>query len=246
MDFKPRKLQPKKDNKCYYSKENFEYPTYVDQCTWYAWGRELEVGVPLKEMKAKCPTSNAENWYYDSKFDKRILPELGDIGVYHCGKRHYAKDGMGHVFVVEEIFDDNSIRITESGANMKFQSRIIKYPYKYYLKNPKGYKYEFDGFVHPQDYDNRYFKEGYFVTTKQKYLRSTPEVKSGNKIKYSTLTADDKKKFNKTSGGYARTKVDSLFNITLFVLDKKGNTWGKIGNGYICVRDNTGYQVKGL
>ena len=45
-------------------------------------------------MKAKCPTTNAENWWYDTKFDKRILPELGDIGVYHCGKKHYAKDSF--------------------------------------------------------------------------------------------------------------------------------------------------------
>lgn len=241
MDFKPRKLAPKKDNKCYYSKDNPEYPTFVDECTWYAWGRELECGVPLKEMKKKCPTTNAENWWYDTKFEKRILPELGDIGVYSCGKRHHAADGMGHVFVVEEIFDDNSIRITESGHNMKFQSRTIKYPYKYYLKSK--YKYIFDGFVHPQDYDNRYFIEGRYLTKKQKYLRTTPEVAS-NKVKYASLTSDDKKKCNKTSGGYARTKVDSLFEIKLFVYDKKGNLWGKIGSYYICVRDSSGYQVK--
>lgn len=243
MKFKPRKLQPKKNNKCYYSKENFEYPTYVDECTWYAWGRELECGVPLSEMKKKCPTSNAENWYKDSKFEKRVLPELGDIGVYHCGKRHYAKDGMGHVFVVEEIFDDNSIRITESGHNMKFQTRKIKYPYKYYLKNPKGYKYEFDGFVHPQDYDNRYFLPGKYILKKQKYLRTTPEV-AKNKVKYAGLTSNWKEKCNKTANGYARFKVDAFTDITEFKYDNKGFLWGKTGTYWICVRDDTGYQVK--
>ena len=244
MEFKPRKLQPKKDNKCYYSKENFEYPNLVDQCTWYAWGRELECGIPYKTMVKKCPQSNAENWWYDTKFDKRILPELGDIGVYHCGKRHHAADGMGHVFVVEEIFEDNSIRITESGANMKFQSRIIKYPYKYYLKNPKKYDYVFDGFVHPQDYDNRYFLEGLlYLTKKNKCIRTAPEV-ADNKVKYSSLPSDIKKKCNKTSSGYAKTKIGSTFQFDLFVYDKTGNLWGKFDKYYICVRDSSCYQVK--
>ena len=243
MEFKPRKLKPKKDNKCYYSKENFEYPEFVDECTWYAWGRELECGVPLSEMKKKCPTTNAENWWYDTKFEKRVLPELGDIGVYHCGKRHHAKDGMGHVFVVEEIFDDNSIRITESGHNMKFQTRTIKYPYKYYLSS-KGYKYEFDGFVHPQDYDNRYFKanETYKVVV-SKYIRSSVGVGS-NKVKYSSLPKDLQKICTKTTGGYAKIKVNTKITPVNFAYDKKGYQWCKIYGLWICNRDNKGYQIK--
>jgi surface antigen len=242
MEFKPRKLQPKKDNECYYSKKNFEYPKWVDECTWYAWGRELECGVPLKTMKEKCPTTNAENWYHDSKFEKRTLPELADIGVYECGKRHHAADGMGHVFVVEEIFDDNSIRITESGHNMKFQSRVIKYPYKYYL-NAKGFNYKFVGFVHPQDYDNRYFIPTTYKVKVAKYIRLTAEV-ANNKVKYNDLPEDLKKLCSKTSTGYAKIKVGSKVAITEFKLDSKGYTWGRVFRYWICVRDNTGYQVK--
>lgn len=242
-EFKPRKLKPKKDNKCYYSKENFEYPTYVDECTWYAWGRELECGVPLSEMKKKCPTTNAENWYKDSKFKKRVLPELGDIIVYSCGKRHHAKDGMGHVAVVEEVYENNSIRITESGHNMKFQTRIIKYPYKYYLSQKK-YKYTLDGFVHPQDYDNRYFKENetYKIST-AKYIRSSVGV-GKNKVKYNNLPKELQSMCSKTSGGCAKIKVGSKITPSAYAYDKKGYQWCKIYGLWICNRDNKGYQMK--
>jgi surface antigen len=241
-EFKPRRLAPKKDNECYYSKKNFEYPKWVDECTWYAWGRELECGVPLSEMKKKCPATNAENWYKDSKFDKRVLPELGDILVYSCGKRHHAADGMGHVAIVEDIRKDNAIRITESGHNMKFQTRWIKYPYKYYL-NTKGYKYTLDGFVHPQDYDNRYFKENQkYVVKVSKYVRKSACV-STNKVKYDELPSDLKAICTKTASGFAKLKVGKTITPVEYHYDSKGNQWCRIFKYWICNRDTTGYQI---
>ena len=241
MEFKSRKLQPKKDNKNYYSKLNPEYPKWVDECTWYAFGRELEIGISESEMKKKCPTTNAENWYKDSKFEKRVLPELGDILVYSCGKRHHSSDGMGHVAVVEEVFEDNSIRITESGHNMKFQTRKIKYPYKYYLKSQ--YKYTLDGFVHPQDYDNRYFKLGVYYKSKiSKFIRLSVGV-SNNKAKYNDLPKELKVLCNKVAGGYAKLKVGAKIIPTEFKYDNKGYQWCKIFGYWICNRDNTGYQI---
>lgn len=242
-EFKQRKLQPKKDNKYYYSKSNPEYPKWVDECTWYAYGRELECGVPESEMKKKCPTTNAENWWKDTKFDKRVLAELGDIGVYSCGKRHKAADGMGHVFVVEEVFSDNSIRITESGHNMKFQSRIIKYPYKYYLKK-NGYTYTFDGFVHPQDYDNRYFVPGYYKVVISKYIRTSAGVLSKNKAKYKDLPKELQNMCTKTKSGYAKLKKGLTIYTDEFKYSDNGNQWCRIDNYWICNRDTTGYQIK--
>jgi surface antigen len=193
-------------------------------------------------MKKKYPTTNAENWYKDSKFDKRVLPELGDIIVYSCGVRHHAADGMGHVAVVEEIKEDNSIRITESGHNMKFQTRWIKYPYKYYLKT-KGYTYTLDGFVHPQDFDNRYFKENKKFKAKiSKYIRSSVGV-SNNKVKYNDLTADLKALCYKTANGYAKLKVGSKVTPVEFRYDNKGYQWCRIYKYWVCNRDNTGYQL---
>lgn len=61
MAYVPRLTAPKKDNKNYYSKQNSFYPTFVDNCTWYANGRMQELGKNTKGI----PTSNAENWFND-------------------------------------------------------------------------------------------------------------------------------------------------------------------------------------
>ena len=41
---------------------------------------------------------------------------------------------MGHVAIVEHVYPDLTILISESGPKMKFKTRKLKPPYKYYLK----------------------------------------------------------------------------------------------------------------
>lgn len=240
MKFEERKKAPAKANKNYYSKDNPFYPTYVDNCTWYSWGRQLELGVPWEELYDKLPTSAAENWEHDTKYPVCKVPRVGDIGCYECGKLHRKADGSGHVFVVEHVYDDNSILISESGVNMKFKTRVIKPPYKYYLKSK--YKYTFKGFIHVQDYDID-MEVGNYKTLKQKYVRKTPKVAS-NKVKYNKLPASMKPVCNKTTGGYARYQKNKVLYISEFAYDSKGNTWGKHNNYWLCIKDNTGMQVK--
>jgi len=242
MKFEKRITAPTKTNKNYYSKNNPFYPTYVDNCTWYAWGRQLELGVPWEELYDKLPTSNAENWAHDTKYPVYNFPRVGDIGCYECGKLHHKADGVGHVFVVEHVYDDGRILISESGANMKFQTRIIKPPYKYYLKS--NYKYTFKGFIHIRDYDSEWV-EGNYKTLKQKYVRKTPQVTT-NKVKYNKLPASMKMNCNKTATGYARYKKGVILHLTEFTYDNKGNIWGKNNNYWLCVKDETGKQVKSL
>ena len=76
MKFEERKKAPTKTNKNYYSKDNPFYPTYVDNCTWYAWGRQLELGVEWVELKEKLPTSAAENWVHDTSIQYAKYQEL--------------------------------------------------------------------------------------------------------------------------------------------------------------------------
>lgn len=123
---------------------------------------------------------------------------------------------------------------------MKFQTRVIKPPYKYYLKS--NYKYTFKGFIHVQDYDID-IEVGNYKTVKQKYVRKTPEVAS-NKVKYNKLPASMKPVCNKTTGGYARYQKNKVLYISEFAYDNKGNTWGKNNNYWLCVKDDTGMQVK--
>lgn len=240
MQFVERTKAPAKNNKNYYSTENPFYPDFVNNCTWYAWGRQLELGVPVKELLDKLPTSNAENWSHDTKYPVFSFPRVGDIGCYKGGKYHKASDGPGHVFVVEEVYDDGSILISESGTNMKFQTRKIKPPYKYYLKSK--YKYTFEGFIHVRDYDSEWVEANY-KTLKQKYVRTSPKV-DNNKVKYSKLPPAAKINCNKGVNGYARFKKGVALHLIDFEYDNEGNIWGKNNNYWLCVKDKTGKQVK--
>lgn len=245
MEFVERTKAPAKNNKNYYSKENPFYPSYVDNCTWYCWGRQLELGVDPLLLKQKLPTSNAENWYHDTTFEKCKFPRVGDIGCYKGGVYHKSSDGPGHVFTVEEVFDNGDIRISESGTNMKFKTRVIKPPYKYYLAT--NYKYTFEGFIHIQDYDLKW-EVGNYKALKSKYLRTSPEV-ANNKYKWKKLTNNGKSNCTKDALGYAKTIIGNIYKFLEFKYDKKGNIWGKTTNGkngflWICVRDDTGDQMK--
>lgn len=245
MEFVERTTAPKKDNKCYYSKDNPLYPEFTNNCTWYSWGRQEELGVPIKELKEKLPISCAENWYHDTKFPKFDFARVGDIGCYECGKLHHKADGMGHVFQVEKVYPDRSIDITDSGTKMKFHKMHLKYPYKYPYKSE--YKYTFKGFIHTQDYDIDW-EVGNYKALKEKYLRTSPKV-DNNKYKYKNLTNNGKNNCVKDKLGYAKTKLYAIFKLIEFAYDDKGNIWGKTTNGkngflWICVCDSTGSQVK--
>ena len=239
--FIPRTEAPKKDNKFYYSKLNPFYPKYVDNCTWYAWGRLLELGI---DPTGKLPQSNAENWFNETKFEKYSYPRVGDIGCYRAGKYHYSKDGMGHVFVVEYVYPNGNILISESGTNMKFKTRTLKPPYKFYLNVSNKKNYVLEGFIHSKDYEQDEWNPGDYKVLFQKYLRKSPEVNATNKYKYANLTPNAKKKCLKDKLGYAKYKIGAEINIKQFKYDKKGNLWGRTNALWVCVCDSTGKQVK--
>jgi len=245
--FEERTKAPAKTNKSFYSNTNPFYPSFVDQCTWYCWGRQLELGVPVEDLKAKLPTSNAENWAHDTKYPVFKYPRVGDIGVYRAGKYHEPGDGPGHVFIVEHVYSDGRILISESGANMKFQTRIVSPPYNYYLKSK--YKYTFDGFIHILDFDEKYFVPGCTYRTKfNKYLRTSPEVKAGNKIIWKTLKPEWRAISYADSLGKARFYKGIDRELVDFANDSKGNIWGKCKTEntpvWLCVEDDTGRQVE--
>ena len=140
-----RKNSPTKDNKNYYSSKNIFYPSFVDNCTWFVWGRLLEEGV---NPSGKIPTSNAENWYNETKYPKGKVPKVGAVIVWKGGKSyHKASDGPGHVGYIEEIKPDGSLIISNSGTNMKFKLTTVNNKYKYPFSTK--YNYTFDGFIYP-------------------------------------------------------------------------------------------------
>lgn len=94
------------------------------------------------------------------------------------------------------------------------------------------------------------WENGTYELLYHKYLRSTPEVKTNNKIKYSALkTQKAKDNCVKDALGYAKTKIGVNMKLSDFTKDSKGNIWGKTTNGkgnyvWLCVEDKTGKQVK--
>ena len=241
--FIPRTEAPNKSNVNYYSSNNPFYPKFENNCTWYCWGRELELGVSNKELDKNLPKSNAENWFNETKYPKFSYPRVGDIGCYRAGKYHYSGDGAGHVFIVEYVYADGSIMISESGTKMKFKTRVIKPPYKYYLSGTNSKNYVFEGFIHIKDYEQDEWVEGEYKLLFQKYLRKSPEVKSTNKVKWVNLTTNAKNKTIKDKLGYAKYKIGVTVGIKEFKYDKLGNLWGRTNTLWVCVNDSSGKQV---
>ena len=89
-------------------------------CVGYANGRFAEIiGKDTIEYQLIC---NAENFIEVAKqygLTVSKVPTLGGIMVWQKGATLSASDGAGHVAVVEEIIDDNTIVTSESGYGCK-------------------------------------------------------------------------------------------------------------------------------
>lgn len=112
MSFERRITQPSKLQGCYYASNPFHQSGYgLPNCTAYAFGRFWEIiGV-----KPKLSLSNAENWFdYNDGYERGQKAKLGAIICFRKGKAHNSQDGAGHVAVVEDIYPDGSILISES------------------------------------------------------------------------------------------------------------------------------------
>ena len=114
----------------------------LPNCTGYAWGRFYEES----GIKPNLPTNNAEDWYHASDgYERGSIPRLGSVICYRSGIAGISSDGVGHVAIVEKIYADGSILISQSGyKNPKYwwTSHLNS---NYYLPN-----LIFQGFIYPQ------------------------------------------------------------------------------------------------
>lgn len=88
------------------------------------------------------------------------------------------------------------------------------------------------------------FSTGNYELLKEKYIRTSPCVTSGNKVKYSNIMASVKSKCKSDKFGYAKYKIGSVINVRSITKDSKGNYWGKTINTYFCIYDSTGNQAR--
>ena len=84
-------------------------------CVGYANGRFAEIsGKPFIKYQF---TKNAENFIEDAKaYGLKVTkaPTLGGIMVWQGGDSLFGNNGVGHVAIVEEILDKNTIMTSES------------------------------------------------------------------------------------------------------------------------------------
>lgn len=125
--FAIRKTKPEKGNKFYNTTSNGGYSRCIQgkptdagcnvlaNCVGYACGRFNEIIGSMKYPQLNC---NAENFIERAKsagLEVVDYPVLGGIMVMQKGATLSGNDGAGHVFIVEDIYDANTIYTSESG-----------------------------------------------------------------------------------------------------------------------------------
>lgn len=110
--------------------------------------------------------------------------------------------------------------------------------------NTKGVRIDPTGYIKADLPNSNTLKTGKYKLLYEKYVRTTPEVRSDNKVLYSRIATDLLAKFKKDNKGYAKYRVGATVDVTGFKIDSKGNTWAKTRNTYFCIKDSSGIQAK--
>ena len=112
----------------------------LPNCVGYAWGRFMEI----LGSTPKLSRGNAEDWWnYKDGYKRGSTPKLGAVVCYRKGKVGTGADGAGHVAIVEKIYSDGSILISESGyKSFRFRTTKLAKGYKYFTG------YTFQGFIY--------------------------------------------------------------------------------------------------
>lgn len=157
MKFIPRLTAPAKDDKRFI---NYEYGGWsiaipidkatgrtVPNCAGYAHGRMLEI-LGKTSVDWKIPASDGEDFVDKAKengMSTGMTPKLGAAICWRAGQKHNSADGCGHVAVVEKIYDNGDILVSQSGLNgSEFYTSVITKASGYIYNNARP----FEGFVY--------------------------------------------------------------------------------------------------
>lgn len=128
MKFQPRLTKPEAGNPYYNTKSRGGYsraivgkPTdagcnVLSNCVGYAFGRFNEI-LGSKDMQYLAPV-NAEIFpEYRGNLKTGKTPKVGAVMVWQKGASLSDSDGAGHVAVVEQVIDSNTVVTSESAYN---------------------------------------------------------------------------------------------------------------------------------
>lgn len=232
MSFKPRLSAPGYSNRFWYSLNPFYQSGYgLPNCTCYAWGRFYEIS----GKKPALSLGNAEDWYgKDDGYERGRTPKLGAVICWRKGRAGYGGDGAGHVAVVEKIYADGSILISQSGwRSSRFWTSVVK---KDYSMNG----YIFQGFIYNPDVSSSASSSVRvsYVVGRTYTLQANMKVRTGSGTKYrwkkrTELTEDGEKNSFRRKEAVLRTGTA----VTVCKVRKIGTSiWIKIPSGWICAR----------
>jgi surface antigen len=183
----------------------------LPNCVGYAWGRFYE----LLGKKPSLSRGNAELWYgYIADGYKRgKTPKLGAVICWAKGTVGNGNDGAGHVAIVEKIYEDGSILISQSGYGSKrFWTSKVK----------KGYAlsgYKFQGFIYnPAVTETK-------PETKKESTKEEPKVSYFKKYTGKSISIIDGLKAVGATYTYTyRSKIAKANGIKLYVGSAKQNS----------------------
>lgn len=148
MEYVKRTTEPSTSNKYYKHTSaggvnsciEISNGSVLHNCVGYAWGRAYE----LMGSEPKLSRGNAEDWYgYSDGYTRSKTPKVGAIICWKKGSTGNGSDGYGHVAVVEEVYSDGSILISQSGYSAKkFWTEKLDNDYKQWSD------YDFQGFIY--------------------------------------------------------------------------------------------------
>lgn len=91
---------------------NISQGSVLPNCVGYAWGRWTEILGDEHSLS----NSHAEKWYLNTSdgYERGQEPRIGAVICWRKGSAATGSDGYGHVAIVEEVYEDGSILISES------------------------------------------------------------------------------------------------------------------------------------
>lgn len=205
---------------------------------------------------------------YVISIDRGIVTEVS----YSDSRGYYVGIKMENGYLTRYLHLKKGSILVKKGQSVKKGQRIAYMGNTGYYKDAQGKKHQVDVHLHfavidikdnpvdPMPYlmgektfsNNNWVIGATYRTIKKKYKRYGAYV-GNNKVPYGVLSATDKKKCDNV-GGYARTKIGVEYIFYDFVIDNKGNRWGRTtkptstqkNKHWICVEDSTGKQVESI
>jgi hypothetical protein len=197
--FKPRLTKPEKGNKYYNTKSNGGFNPCIEgapkdkgcnvlaNCVGYAVGRFNEIG-GYGYCKYLVST-NAENFIQYTNLTVGQTPKVGAVMVWQKGATLSGSDGAGHVSIVEKVYNDTEVLVSESGYG-DYAFRTKRRKKETYGNWGAGNGYTFLGFIYnpaPCCNDNNQ-PEADEPTTQLKYKVGDIVDFSGNKQYENSIT----------------------------------------------------------